>query len=154
MKEYKFVHNIEWSDRSGQSPSRSGAVPIALILPNGERVETDVDNLASARFELDFPLAQWIRLHNQVTLRENHWGDDPERSFGRCGYALYLHAPENCKFVFGVYCPHCGEQTGEETYSYEETPRSDLEKAHDHCREAFDEEQAEIDAWIAEAQRK
>ena len=152
MEKFKFTKRVEWSDRSEFSPSCTGSVPITVVLPSGERIGTETDDLACARNSRDGG-GPWVRLHERVTFKENHWGDPPERNVGRGGYSLVLHAPKGSQFVFGIYCPICGEQNGEEMRDYDDSPRNDLECAHPDCQADHDAEMARIKVWMGEIEQ-
>ena len=46
MTKTTWTARVEWSDWSEYSPSRTGQLPCAIVLPDGERVEID----AASRF--------------------------------------------------------------------------------------------------------
>ncbi len=51
-----FKHTVEWSDWSEHSPSHTGQLPSAVILPDGVRVDMSKE----ARYEAITPPAAWV----------------------------------------------------------------------------------------------
>jgi hypothetical protein len=111
---FTFKHMVEWSDWSEHSPSHKGQLPYAAVLPDGERVDMAEDvryeaiHIAPRR-----PRATYVHLHENVRIRESHWGDDGSRRMGRAGSKLEVLAPKGSTFLFAQYCPGCGDQVGE-----------------------------------------
>lgn len=118
MKRQKstFTIRIEWSDRSDRSehsPSVFGALPTAAILPDGARVEIDSDDIQATIWNNNVPFEGWVKMGNEVSVKEKSWGDDGFRSVGRSGASLEILAPEGTVFLFGQGCDSCGEFLGE-----------------------------------------
>ncbi len=118
MAKFTFIHTTEWSDRSPHSPSHTGQLPCAVVLPDGERVELDEyarymagELLYNARMEGS--KATYAQIHPNVRFRESHWGDDGSRRMGRAGNKMEVFAPKGSLFFFSRICPWCGRKSGE-----------------------------------------
>lgn len=149
MPKFKFAHRWEWSDFSEYSPSHWGQLPIAVILPDGERVGLGAGDLEPARYNFyrQFESAPehehyWIPLAASVKFRLYGGMTDAAQRTGRGKESLHVLAPENSQFVFRRFCPHCGEPSSEEIHSGEFSGRAEPEY-HEKCRRIVAEMEAE-----------
>lgn len=134
MAKYRFTQRTEWSDQSPHSPSATGQIPHAVILPDGERVGLDVGDIEIAKWNQDKMGADaYVQLHANVRVRDSFGGDDHTRRHGRDWSTLEVLAPKGSRFLFARICPVCGDAAGEQ-----ELPgKTDWERAeemyHEEC---------------------
>ena len=114
MAKFTFKHTVEWSDRSPHSPSHTGQIPCAVILPDGERVDLSVVAVEVARWNQEANADRYVQLHENVRVREPFGGDDGSRRHGRSWSTMKILAPAGSKFLFSRNCPGCGETAGEQ----------------------------------------
>lgn len=151
MAKYVFHHRFEWSDMSEYSPTASGSIPHAVILPDGERVSLDEVDIQVAGWNQEAnPELTYIQLHDNVRVQDSCGGDQTTQRHGRRWSKLEVQAPKGSTFAFTVRCPFCGERSGETIRSASESPRVPIEEAHLECQSRRDEEQAIMDAAYAE----
>lgn len=115
---YTFRHVMEWSDRSEHSPSHTGQLPEAVILPDGERIDLG-ENVEIAHWNDGKSGAGYVQIHENVRVREKSRCDNPNARYGKSGAMLEVLAPKGSKFVFEQYCSFCGYPGGEQIVEYD-----------------------------------
>jgi len=103
-----FTVAVEWSDYSPHSPTRTGQLPIAAIVPGGERVDLGAQDIQVAAYQNNVPYSGWVKMGHGVSAKESGWGDDGSRAMGRSGATVEILAPEGTRFVFEQGCDDCG----------------------------------------------
>jgi len=163
LAKYTFKHRVEWSDRSETSPSHFGQLPIAVILPDNQRVGFG-DHMETNFYPSNgrgYDTKAYAQIRPQVRIRLTTWGDDGSRRQGRAGETLDVLAPKGSRFIFVNHCPYCLYANGEqELPGLRYNERAD-DVAHPTCqaqrdeedrltREAYEEsERAEEERWRA-----
>ena len=151
MAKWTFVSRFSWSDHPDGGENRTGQLPDAVVLPDGERVGLDLDDVQAARWDQDKLNPRWyVQLHVNVRVREGGWGEDPARSVGRSESRLEVQAPRGSRFLFARMCPWCGEKAGEQELPGEHWWEQAEPLYHARCRERADEEER----LIAEAREE
>lgn len=151
MSKFTFKHQVEWSDRSPHSPTHWGQLPEAVVLPDGERVPLDDATLYAAETRLaherDYgSRTTYAQVHDNVRVRESHWGDDGSRRMGQAGSKLEVLAPKGSTFLFARRCPWCGDVSGEQTLPGERYDEKAEPLYHSGCKAEMDTEEAAIEA--------
>ena len=108
-----FKVTVEWSDYSPHSPTRTGQLPLAAIVPTGERVDLHTQDIQVAAWQCNVPYAGWVKMGHGVNAKESGWGDDGSRAVGCSGATVEVLAPEGTKFIFEQGCNDCGDTLGE-----------------------------------------
>jgi len=108
-----FSVNVEWSDYSPHPPTRIGQLPLAAIVPTGERVDLGPQDIQVAAYQRNVPFGGWVKIGHGVSAKESGWGDDGNRAMGRSGATVEVLAPEGTRFLFEQGCDDCGDTLGE-----------------------------------------
>lgn len=153
-----FKSAYQWSDYSEFSPQRSGQLPVAVILPDGRRIDLSDEEIfaAAAKFARLHPTSRAeytpIARDGVVKAKLTSWGDDGRRSCGSCGETLKVIAPKGSEFRFDRYCEFCGEVVNESPVA----ARRNIDRngdAHPRCQEEHDAFLADKARLVAEAEK-
>lgn len=108
-----FNVTVEWSDYSEHSPTRTGQLPIAAILPTDERVDIGTTDIQVAMIQNNVPFYGWVKMGRGISCKEKSWGNDGSSSVGRSGASLEILAPKATIFIFEQGCDYCGDSLRE-----------------------------------------
>lgn len=109
-----FVRSGDWSD---YGESESGALPCAVVLPDGTRVDIDSTAIGIRQWEQGASRSRYVQMtpDGAVRVREKSYSDEPTRRSGRYRIVLEVIAPKKSTFLFARPCPWCGEKAGEQS---------------------------------------
>lgn len=149
MIKFEFTHRWEWSDFSEHSPSHWGQLPIAVILPDSNRIALHSGAIEAAEFEFFGPHGRrgkaWIPLgESGIKFRLTSHTAAATQRVGRGSERMEILAPKDTQFVFRRWCPHCGETSGEEVYDGDFSGRAEL-KYHEGCLAIIAEMEEEME---------